>query len=59
MSLEDNIDSASDDRNSSRPEVETGLLRYVEDNPLAVIAGVFIVGVILARFAFLGNSKRS
>ena len=37
--------------------IGAGLLRYVEDNPLAAVAGALIVGVILARFAFLGNPK--
>jgi hypothetical protein len=32
-------------------------LRYVEDNPLAAVAGALMVGVILARFAFLDNPK--
>jgi hypothetical protein len=35
----------------------SNLLRYVEDNPLAAIVGALIVGVIVARFAFLGNPK--
>jgi hypothetical protein len=36
----------------------SGLVRYVEDNPLAAIAGAIIVGVLLARLAFLGNPKK-
>ena len=38
-------------------QARAGLLRYVEDNPLATMAGALIIGVILARFAFLGNPK--
>ena len=34
-----------------------GLARYVRDNPLAMVAGALIIGVLLARFAFLGNPK--
>ena len=34
-----------------------GLARYVRENPLAMVAGAMILGVILARFAFLGNPK--
>jgi hypothetical protein len=49
--------SAPDDRSSQLRQAGVGFLRYVEDNPLAVIAGALIVGVILARFAFLGNPK--
>jgi hypothetical protein len=32
-----------------------GFLRYVRDNPLAMVASALIVGMLLARFAFLGN----
>ena len=35
----------------------TGLARYVRDNPLAMVAGVMILGMLVARFAFLGNPK--
>jgi len=34
-----------------------GFARYMRDNSLAMIAGAMIVGVLLARFAFVGNTK--
>lgn len=34
-----------------------GIARYVRDNPLAMVAGALVLGVLLARFAFLGNPK--
>jgi hypothetical protein len=35
----------------------TGLARYVRDNPLATVAAALILGMLMARFAFLGNPK--
>jgi hypothetical protein len=49
--------SAPDDHSTQLRQVDAGFLRYVEDNRLATIAGALIVGVFLARFAFLGNPK--
>jgi hypothetical protein len=49
--------SAPADRGTQLRQVGAGFLRYVEDNPLAPVAGALIVGIILARFAFLGNPK--
>jgi hypothetical protein len=58
MSDAENTDSsASDDLGLELRHAGAGLLRYVEDNPLAAIASALIIGVILARFAFLGNPK--
>ncbi len=34
-----------------------GLGRYVRDNPLATVAAALILGMLVARFAFLGNPK--
>lgn len=47
--------AAPDDRGPQLRQVSAGFLRYVENNPLATVAGALIIGVILARFAFLGN----
>jgi hypothetical protein len=33
------------------------LRRYARDNPLALVAGAAIIGMLLARFVFLGNPK--
>jgi ElaB/YqjD/DUF883 family membrane-anchored ribosome-binding protein len=33
------------------------LRRYATDNPLAMVAGAAIIGMLLARFAFLGNPR--
>jgi hypothetical protein len=33
------------------------LRRYARENPLAMVAGAAIIGMLLARFAFLGNPK--
>jgi hypothetical protein len=49
--------SAPGDRGTQLRQVGAGFLRYVEDNPLATVAGALIIGIILARFAFLGNPK--
>jgi hypothetical protein len=49
--------SAPDDRGPQLRQVGAGFLRYVENNPLATVAGALIIGVILARFAFLGNPR--
>lgn len=58
MSEADDTPETEEPRNAAQPrKTGAGLLRYVEDNPLAAIAGALIVGLILARFAFLGNPK--
>ena len=62
MSEADNVatdDHAADNRGTELRQTGAGILGYVGDNPLAAIAGALIVGVILARFAFLGNPKKN
>jgi hypothetical protein len=49
--------SAPDNRSTQLRQTGAGFLRYVEDNPLATVAAALIVGVLLVRFAFLGNPK--
>lgn len=48
--IQDRVEEAGSD-------IAAALRRYVHDNPLATIAGAAIVGMLLARFAFLGNPK--
>lgn len=58
MSEADNTPAAAEPSEAAEiTKAGAGFLRYVEDNPLASIAGALIVGVILARFAFLGSPK--
>ncbi len=33
------------------------LRRYAKDNPLAMVAGAAVIGMLLARFAFLRNPR--
>jgi hypothetical protein len=49
----------TDDAASEDLEVKktSGPARYIRENPLAAIGGVLILGVLLARFAFLGNPE--
>lgn len=47
------------DEEASIPEqpVLADLRRYAYYNPLAMVAGAPILGLLLARFAFLGNPR--
>jgi hypothetical protein len=46
-----------DDLQTAAEQQANGIIRYVRENPLAMVAGALILGALLARFAFLGNPK--
>jgi ElaB/YqjD/DUF883 family membrane-anchored ribosome-binding protein len=50
-------DSIQEQIKETGSDVLGALRRYVQDNPLATVTGVAIIGMLLARFAFLGNHK--
>ena len=50
-------DSIQEQIEETGSDIIGALRRYVNDNPLATVAGAAIIGMLLARFAFLGNPK--